>query len=170
MNDEVWKIIKDFHDYEVSTAGRVRRKTNASGTSAGRILKPKLTQFGYHTVILRRFGQKKNVFVHRLVAEAFLHKPEEDLVVNHIDGDKTNNNVENLEWVTQHVNIQKDFAAGRRSNRGEKNAAAILTEKIVLEMRELFSNGVRQKEIAAKYNVDVKLVHLIVRRKRWTHI
>lgn len=92
----MWKDIKGFDGvYQVSDEGQVRRVFKSK-------TKPlKAWERGkYLTVCLSYGGDKKRFTVHRLVAETFLDKPENATEVNHIDGDKHNNNVSNLEWVT----------------------------------------------------------------------
>ena len=92
--NEDWKDIQDFDGrYAVSNFGRVRNNTT------GRILKPALLASGYLAVALRHCHSTKTFLVHRLVASAFVNgKIAANMVVNHIDGDKTNNAVSNLEW------------------------------------------------------------------------
>lgn len=92
---EQWKIIKDYPNYSVSNYGRVRNDLTC------KILKQNLNSSGYYRVSLKR----KHLFVHRLVAIAFIDNPNNYPVVNHLDEDKTNNSVSNLEWCTQSHNV-----------------------------------------------------------------
>lgn len=94
--DIVWKQIGDFINYEVSSTGGVRR------ADIERCLKPSRTSDGYLCVGLynRETGQKKSFMVHRLVAAAFLSNEGDRPTVNHLNGVKTDNRVENLEWAT----------------------------------------------------------------------
>lgn len=116
--DEIWKPIQGHEtSYEISNMGRVRSLTrtrlvnNCYGgisprTDKGRILKAGDNGNGYAYVSLRDNGKRVNYYVHRLVAETFIGKPEEsNLVVDHIDHNRRNNAVGNLEWVTQKENI-----------------------------------------------------------------
>ena len=99
-NTETWKPIFYYDNYEVSNTGKVRNK------KTGRILKSTTSNSGYTMVCLSRRGKIKSISVHRLVMETF--KPVQnmdELQVNHIDWDKTNNNLENLEWVTRQENL-----------------------------------------------------------------
>ncbi len=96
---EIWKKIKDYSNYEVSNTGKIRNiKLN---------IELKLSyNTGYYFIELREKGKRRKGYIHRLVAEAFLEKINEKLVVNHKDGNKENNNVENLEWITQGENVK----------------------------------------------------------------
>ena len=99
---EYWLDVKDVDGYEVSNYGRIRIKNN------GRIVKPYINR-GYERV---NMGNKRN-YVHRVVADAFFdHNGGEHTQVNHIDGNKTNNNLTNLEWCTPQENIQHAFRTG----------------------------------------------------------
>lgn len=95
---EKWKIINEFPKYEVSTYGRVRNiKTKKT-------LYVKRHTGGYLQVAVQKHNQKKYLYIHRLVADAFLPNPQNLPYVNHMDEDKTNNHVENLEWCTPEYN------------------------------------------------------------------
>lgn len=112
---EIWKPIEEYEGlYEVSNLGRVKNKNGViiKGSTA--------STGGYHTVVLCKNGQKRGHRVHRLVAKAFVPNPRGVNVVNHIDECKTNNNAENLEWVTQKENVNYRGAKERLS-RSMKN-------------------------------------------------
>ena len=104
---EIWKDIKDYEGlYQVSNWGRVKSLGNGnSNNSKERILKLYIERCGYLNVFLSKNGKRKMCSVHRLVAETFLENPENLPEVNHIDEDKTNNRVENLEWKTHRDNL-----------------------------------------------------------------
>ena len=109
--EEIWKPIKGYESYyEVSSFGRVRsicrvvsNKWGSSTLRKSAILRPYCKK--YPMVVLARDGKTKNCLIHRLVAEAFIPNPNHYPVVNHIDENKANNHVGNLEWCTQKYNI-----------------------------------------------------------------
>lgn len=118
--EEVWKPISEYEGfYEVSNTGKVRsldhfRKSGfGSYFMKGRELKQNFGNSGYLQVGLSKFGSKKFVMVHRLVAKTFLeNKSSSCTAVNHKDGNKSNNNVSNLEWVTYSENQTHAYKNG----------------------------------------------------------
>lgn len=96
---EEYRNIKDFENYEVSNEGNVRNKIN------GKILKPRLRN-NYYAVHFYKNKKETNKPIHRLVCEAFLYNPDNKPCIDHIDGDKFNNNLENLRWCNQKENCQ----------------------------------------------------------------
>lgn len=98
--NEQWRSIEGFDNYLVSNKGRVMN------SKTGRILRPADDSRGYERVILCKDGKRTNKKVHRLVAQTFVDNPNNLETVNHIDENKHNNNVENLEWMTQGDNVR----------------------------------------------------------------
>lgn len=103
---EQWKVIEGYPNYEVSSLGRVRN------IKTGRVLRLGITNKGYQQVGLYLNGKNKFQLIHRLVASAFIPNPECMSNINHINGIKTDNRVENLEWVTVSENIKHAYKTG----------------------------------------------------------
>lgn len=109
-----WKLIEGFGGtYSVSNYGEVRNNRT------GKLMKPRKNEKGYLRISLTTNGKQKCMRVHRLVAQAFIPNPENKPEVNHIDFDKENNCVNNLEWVTGKENTNHSLGNRKRSN--EKN-------------------------------------------------
>lgn len=127
---EQWKDIPGYERlYQVSTKGNVRSYHKAGN----RILKQHISK-GYCYATLIDDNRRKMVLVHRLVAQAFIENTENKPDVNHKDGNKTNNNVENLEWVTKSENsIHSHRVLGRKTRKGEHH-----TEEAKEKMRKNF--------------------------------
>lgn len=103
MNNEIWKNIEGYPNYQVSNMGRVK-SLNYNHTKKEKILKPHNTGNGYLMVQLFNNDTYKCKLIHRLVAETFISNPENKPCVDHINTDKTDNKVENLRWVTHKEN------------------------------------------------------------------
>lgn len=125
MKEEIWKDIEETQGYyQISNYGRVKsvprfHKTKDTGYySKEKILKPSMDNLGYLQVQIRkpegyntRNGYKTKR-IHQLVAKAFIPNPNNYPVINHIDGNKSNNNVDNLEWCSHKYNVQHAFENG----------------------------------------------------------
>lgn len=108
--------------------------------------------------------------VHRLVAETFILNPENKPQVNHIDGDKTNNCVDNLEWVSNNENIKHAVDNWLLTSSGQMNPSAKLTWKQVDEIRKTYIKGSKKfgtTALAKKYGVSNVMISKIVRNKSW---
>ena len=165
---EQWREIENYEDYVISDQGRVFSYKRSI------FLKPAKDGGGYLFVILSKNGVCKSHRIHRLVALAFIPNPENKETVNHIDGIKTNNQADNLEWATHSENTQHSFDNGLQKPpclKGTKNGRAKLLEKEVLEIRRLYSTGdYSYRALAKMFGVDHSLIGYIIRRKLWKHV
>lgn len=104
--EEIWKDVEGYEElYQVSSLGRVK-SSRRKGSEIDKILKGSIDKDGYVIVTLCNYGVEKKIRVHRLVAKAFILNLETKPQVNHIDGIKTNNCVNNLEWATSYENVK----------------------------------------------------------------
>lgn len=133
MEEEIWKAIPGYEGlYEVSNLGRVR-SLNYGRTGKVQVLKLTPTKKGYLLTGLHKQGKKKTYKVHRLVAEAFIPNPNNLPEVNHIDENKTNNRVENLEWCSSKYN-------SNYGTRNERVSEAHKKKVICLELKRIFDS------------------------------
>lgn len=115
---EIWKDIKGYEGkYQISNTGFVK-SLNFNHTGKEKILKNKVNRRGYCYVTIYQNGKQNYPGIHRLVAETFIPNPNQLEQVNHIDGNKENNNIENLEWCTQTENIRHADKTGLSNHRG----------------------------------------------------
>ena len=104
---ETFVKIEGFDNYEVSNLGKVRN------IKSGRILKPSLNKNGYLRLWLCKNNKRKHLYLHRIIATAFIDNPDEKPCVNHIDENKLNNDLSNLEWCT----VRENLIHGTRTKR-----------------------------------------------------
>lgn len=156
-----WRRIENT-PYEVSDEGQVRkgRKLLKGGTagSAGR---------KYKVVCVLDGTRKKYVYVHRLVAAAFLGPCPEEHEVNHKDHDRNNNSASNLEYVTS---SQNKLAAVKNGYRGTRRYNAVLNEDKVLTIRKLYADGWLVSEIAKAIGVSLSCAYHVAHNETWKHI
>ncbi len=156
--------------YEISDKGRVRGILEKNRCKGG-ILKPQKSRGGYRQVGLHahKFAPVHSYAIHRLVMLAFVGPCPKGHQVNHIDYDRTNNALENLEYLTPQQNSAYSIP-NYREQHGEANKSAKLTKAKVIQIRSLLDTGLSQYKIAAKYGVSRSAIEMIKLRKRWTHV
>lgn len=172
--DEWVKLDVIGPDCEINRLGEVRRKEITLGGHVFHdfIRKQSITKHGYkYLAFIDDDGNQKNKTIHRLVALTFIPNPENKPFVNHIDGNKTNNNVSNLEWVTPSENSQHAFDNGLINiPRNEDNKLSVLTNNQVREIKKRIANGDKQRDIAFDYNVHYSLISHIKAGRKWGDI
>lgn len=164
---EEWKLIKGFGDkYQISNLGKVRN------VNTNHILTARPNRSGYLRVPLHFNGKSKDLFVHKLVAAAFIYNddPTNKTQVNHIDFNKNNNTVDNLEWCTPSYNTKHAFNNGRKTNKGTHNPRTKLTLEQVEEIRFLvLNNKMSQREIGELFGIKRSAVGAIKTGKNWSN-
>ena len=169
LNKEIWKPVFDGY-YTVSDAGRVQRLISDCGTHSGRLLKQGKDQDGYHRFTARTKCKKITCRTHRIVAHAFLGPRPEGYQINHKNGIKTDNRIENLEYVTPKQNTLHAIKIGLRNAIGEGHGSSKLTNSDVLEIRRLHQDGISGRTISKKFPVGKSAVGYILSGKTWRHI
>lgn len=159
---EVWKDVVENPVYRVSNKGQV------FNTKLCRNLALISDTDGY--LVVRLNQPRKLVKVHRLVAKAFISNPYNKPQVNHLDGIKTNNCIENLEWCTAQENISHAEANKLRNNAGENHPIAKLTEEDIKKIRNLILNGVSKSELASIFKVSRSTIGDIKAKRSWAHV
>lgn len=169
---EIWKNLKEngYTNYSISNKGRIKN------TKTNNILKTEISNAGYERVSLYNKVTKKTkkLSIHRLVALYFV-EGDNSLVVNHIDGNKTNNVFTNLEWVTIGENNAHAFRTNLRNQDGMKNPSNKYSEKQINHICKLIEQGLSTEEISKivfnVYNQKYKnLINHIKGKRRWISI
>jgi len=167
-NIEIWKDIKGYEGlYQVSNWGRVKSLRNNI------ILKPALLNHKgrYPAVGLHKKGKTINPRIHRLVAEYFIDNPENKKCVNHKNGWKWCNCVNNLEWATHRENTRHAYEIGLMGVGENSPSGSKLKNNEVLVIKALLKHtNLKQYEIAEIFNVDPSAISNINRGKDWKQI
>jgi hypothetical protein len=166
MTEEEWRPVAepDFEDlYEASSWGRLRRK------ATGYILKPCKHPRGYRLAIFSGRGIRRTILIHRVVLMTFAGLPGLDQETRHLNGDRTDNRLENLAWGTSVENEVDKKHHGTVLN-GAKNPMTKLEEQQVREIIRRYANGESQRTLAAAYGVAQPQISRIVTKKRWQHL
>ena len=160
-NYKMWKRYKQTH-YFINDAGKVYNEISDVEISISH-------NDRYDKVKLQLKNKTYTKAVHRLVAETFLEKPLGKNEVNHIDGNKRNNSVDNLEWVSHLENMQHASIVGLMSS-GSNHASAKLSEEDVAEIRLLFSQGVCDNDIVKEFGISPGTAAKIRYRQTWKNV
>ena len=162
---ETWKDIKGYEGlYKVSNLGNIksiRRNLN---------MKFSVTKWGYYQTSLFKDKKHKSFYVARLVAEAFIENNLKEPQVNHIDGVKLNNKVENLEWVSQSENQKHAVKIGLKTLKGDYAPSRKLSEKDIPLIKNLLKEEKTHKEISILFNVSEPTIWKISKGRTWDYI
>lgn len=177
MNEEIWKDIEGWEGlYQISTLGRIKTlprtvkagSKNKLRTTKKRILKGHINYRGYAQTTLLDGKRKQRIAVHRLVGFAFIPQIKGKDFINHKNGIKADNRLENLEWVTAQENKDHSIANGfEKANFGENHGRAKLTEKNVIHIK---TSNESSAALGKKYGVSTCHIRNIRNCKAWTHI
>ena len=170
--------IKGYEEvYEVTDDGKVfsceRKVRNGKGlrTLKRKELKRQLSRYKRYTVNLWKNRKPTVHLCSRLVAKAFIPNPQNKPEVNHKNGIKTNDNYWNLEWTTSSENKIHAFKIGLKNQKGEKNNAAKLTQRIALEIREKYATGkYTYEKLVKEYATSKSNIAAIVQERNWKQI
>lgn len=177
---ELWKDIEGYKGfYQISNLGKVRsmnriivRSDGLKMNFKGKSLSEATDSIGYSFVVLSSNLTSKSFMVHRLVASSFVDNPDSLPEVNHKNGIKTDNRVENLEWTTHSQNVKHAYETGLLiSKKGIDHHLSKLNDNQVIKIRALYKSGeYSQRELAKRFGVTQTLISQIVIGKIWKHL
>lgn len=178
---EIWKDIPGYEGfYQASNLGNIRSIDRVVPHGKNGFVKAKSKQLkaalyqGYYKVALCTNRKLKSFYVHKLVAITFIGPKIDGKEINHIDGNKINNSVLNLEWCSRSENVQHAFDTGlAKARKGSSNGNSKLKEDQILEIRNLWTSGnYMQKDIAKIFGVSTAHVKDIIHKRRgvWSQI
>jgi hypothetical protein len=175
---ENWKDVIGFEGYyQVSNLGKIKSLSRYIKHSRGsdmllkeKILSTQVNCHGYLKVILSKHNSQKTFRVHTLVCKAFLNNPENKRDINHINGNKTDNRLINLEYNTRSENMKHCFRIGLNCHKGQNHNQSKLNEKDVLDIRSEKYKGFKIKDIAFIYGVKPCTISNIIAKRIWIHI
>lgn len=174
---EIWKEIQNSNYYAISNIGNVKRLEHKKWCIPNKsfsIYKEKLlissncnTKKYWRVKINYKNGKGVMESIHRLVAKTFIANPNNLPQVNHINGDKNNNHVNNLEWITNLDNMKHAWKTGLKKPMYEHEIGAILKREQVLKIPELLKSGYTTIKIAKEYKVSPTTITEIIAGRSW---
>lgn len=173
LTDEQWKPVREFPDhYSISSHGRLMRTAEYRSVKYGRIRSPQRAG-NYPGYWLSISGVTHVRMAHRLVADAFLGPIPDGMQVNHMDGDKNNPHVSNLEIVTNSENRKHSYRVlGVKPNGGfgERNVNAKLSYDKADDIRQASKSGESYRLLALRYGVSKQTIAAIIKGKTWVRM
>ncbi len=165
---EIWKSVPGYKGKcKVSNTCKVKRLAHKNGSySSEKILKQSKSGNGYLKVTLNN----KTLTVHRLIALAFIKNPENKPQINHKNGIRTDNRVENLEWCSSKENVAHAIQSGIINRNGEDSHFAKLSENDVIKIKRMLKKNISSKLIAIKFGVRDSTISMIKTGRNWKHI
>lgn len=177
---EIWKDIIGYEGlYQISNLGRVKvlqRTVFVNGKKPfikqEEILNGSVESKGYLVFALYKNLKRSILKAHRLIAIHFIPNPEGKPQINHIDGNKLNNNLSNLEWCTFKENAVHAFKTGLRVNpKGQDHGGSKLTDETVKEIVSKYKmGGISYRKLGKEYAISYAVIYNIMRGKVWSHI
>lgn len=160
---EIWKDIDGYEGiYQVSSLGRIK---SFSMVNKGKIRKPNVDRYGYVHVNLSKDGKVKNPTIHRLVAFAFLKEHAENKFINHKDGNKSNNSIENLEWCSHKENISHAHGLCLYDSiKGENSKVCKYSDDLIIKLKNIAKDNPHKtvKSIADKLGINASYARLVL--------
>lgn len=174
---EAWVPVVGYEDlYHISDLGRVKRVARAMGAQVGKILRQQFNKRnGYYQIVLTKRSVQDTYYVHRLAAQSFIRKMDDGEDVNHKDGNKKNNRLENLEITSRSKNIIHSLelglsVSGERSPLSKLKADQVRMIRKIIDSNAISRGGVTRQDLASYYGVCFEIVSRIGNRRGWKYL
>ena len=176
--NEVWCDIAGYEGkYQISNCGRIKsfpkfiKRAKGSYYTKEKVLKCTLDNYGYPCVNLYSNGNVRHTRVHILVAKAFIENANGYSDINHKDGNKTNNHIDNLEWCNRSHNIQHAYDNFLHKSGEDCNLHKLSLDDVdyIRKHYKPYDKEFGQKALAEKFNVDRTTIWYILNNKTWNH-
>lgn len=158
-----YKDMKEDSRYEISKLGIVRNKQTK------KIKSQYVSSTGYYMISISRNNKSNPYRVHRLIANNYMENPENKPSINHKDGNKLNNCIDNLEWCSHQENMTHAFKTGLANNTGENNGMAKINIEIARNIKKMLRAKISQQKIADSFGISRSLVLGINTGRLWKH-
>jgi hypothetical protein len=173
IKTEEWRTLQDFPDYAVSNYGNVKRiRQGRTNGYKDRVLSANVSSNArYRRVSLLKNHERFDKHIHDIVADIFIGKKPNGMHVNHKDGNKLNNHIDNLEYVTPAENIRHAQRTGlMKKQYGEHTSGAKITDEDVLKIIELRKKGYSIGKLITMFPVKVQTLAHIFHGRTWSHL
>ena len=167
---EIWKDIKGYEKmYQISNLGNVK-SLKRKYCRNDKILKQAINKKGYKICALNKNRKIKSYIVHRLIALSFIKNEFNKPQINHKNGIKTDNRIENLEWCTNSENQLHAYKIGLSNRKGENHTQNKLKNSDIYKIRNLYNNNYSLIQLAQSFNTTSSNIYRIVNLKTWKHL
>lgn len=155
-------------DYLVREDGKIFSTKKFDKDGNPKEIKQRLNLDGYYTVTVGDYKKRHTRTVHKIVADAFIPTEDKNLEIDHIDDNRLNNNLSNLQWLTHADNVSKiPFERKSACRKGSRNGRAKLNEQDAIDIRRMFNYGYTKAELSRMFNCGWTTIQHVIKNDTW---